>query len=345
LAGAFVGLADDSSTAFLNPAGLVTLPKTELGGAVLSGQSGTVGGADRLNSRTGLGYVAGAGRFGERFAVGGYLVQPRAGRTDLAAVLLPDGSTDAGYLDATIIEGGVGIAYKVSDRVNVGARITGTHLKLEGLYSRTSAAQVVDLQSGTAAGHTRLTASMGVLYQSGIERKFRVGLIASPGASYTAERTATGSAGVVDLGSQYEIRQPALFAGGASYQVTPEILLTSQLDYVRYSEIKAFVRPGAVQEDAYGADDAVEPRFGIELSRHFGNVSLQLRGGIHSQGGGALTYAGADPVERATFPGCPRQLLGAIGASLATPAGLRVDVAATFGGDRTELLAGARIRF
>src|SRR5436309_12534014 len=53
LAGAYAAVADDSGTAFLNPAGIATLVKSKFSVSLLAGQRGTVG-LDRLGAWKGL---------------------------------------------------------------------------------------------------------------------------------------------------------------------------------------------------------------------------------------------------------------------------------------------------
>ncbi len=343
LAGAFVAVADDASASWLNPAGLTTLPKTEIGGGILSARSGHVR-DDRLGAWSGLGYIAGAGRLSKRFALGGYVTRPRSGRIDLAQdIPLPDGSRADGYLKATIVDGGVVGSYRLTSRLNVGARVTATHLELEGLYRRYAPAGRLALESGTAAGTTRLTGTFGALYEA--TRGLKLGLLVTPGASYLAERTANDPTGAVDVGSRYELRAPGLVSTGAALQFGARLLLTAQVDYVRYSEIRAFVRPGAAQASGYAIEDGIEPRLGAELSWPVRGLAVQLRGGVHSQAPGSLRFQGGDAVEAAAFPGSPRRHVAAAGASVVTRAGLRFDVAAVFGGDRNEVLAGCRLRF
>src|SRR5437870_13891128 len=78
LAGAYSALADDSGTAFLNPAGIATLVKSVFSVSVLADQPGTVG-LDRLGAWTGLAAGSGAVRLSKKTALACYFVRPRAG--------------------------------------------------------------------------------------------------------------------------------------------------------------------------------------------------------------------------------------------------------------------------
>jgi hypothetical protein len=178
---------------------------------------------------------------------------------------LPDGSSDSGHLDATVTDVGGALARRFGGRLSVGVSVTATHLELEGLQRHSSAGDRLELETGSAAGDTRVTASLGLLYEAG--RSVRLGLVVNSGASYTVERTASRpSLGGIDQGSLYELRAPGLVAVGAAFRLNRHVQVSSQLDYVRYSEIKAFVRPGGVTTGHYALSDGLEPRFGGELS-------------------------------------------------------------------------------
>jgi hypothetical protein len=346
LAGAYVAMADDGGGAFLNPAGIVTLDKSEVSLNLLAAQSGTVG-VDALGPWTGLAAAGGAARVSKKTAIAGYFVRPRAGRIDLStAVRLPDGSTDAGYVNSILTDVGAAVARRVGERLSIGLRVTATHLELEALHRRNSAGERIELETGSASGDTRVTASLGLLYEAGAAGRLRLGAVLQPGASYTVERTASRpSLGGIDQGSLYELRAPGLVTVGAAFRVNRHLQLSSQLDYVRYSEIEAFVRPGGAPSGGYAIPNGVEPRFAIEASVALGGASVQLRGGVHIQAPGSFVYSGPDLNEAAAFRGSTRRVIGAAGGSLLLVNGLALDVAGTTGGDRSELVAGARFRF
>ena len=343
--GAYLAVADDAGAAFLNPAGIVTLAKSEVSVSFLSAEAGSAG-PDHLGPWSGVAAAAGAARLSRKTALACYFTRPRAGRIQLSNEFrLPDGSSDGGYLDATVTDLGAVAARRLADRLSVGVRVTATHLELEGLQRRRSAGDRLELETGSAAGATRVTASLGVLYEAGASGKMKLGLVVQPGASYTVERTASRpSLGGIDQGSLYELRAPGLLAVGAAYRMSRHVLFSSQLDYVRYSEIEAFVRPGGATAGRYAIPDGLEPRFGVELSLALGSASIQLRGGAHIQAPGSLLYTGPDANEVAAFRGSTRRWLAGAGVSLSL-GGLTVDIGGIMGGDRPEVSAGARLRF
>jgi hypothetical protein len=207
LAGAFVAVADDSAAVLFNPAGLVQLQKTELLGGVLVRASGTTASSagDRLRAVTGVGFAGGAGALSPRWRIGGYIVQPQDRRSDMAALRLPDGTVTAGFLDTQVTEVGGSAAWELTSSFSLGARVTATHLKLEGEEQRTGP---VELEVGSAAGETRVTGSFGGLLTLG--RRLRIGASGQPGAAYRVRRTANRAGQLLDPGSEYDLRQPGL---------------------------------------------------------------------------------------------------------------------------------------
>jgi long-subunit fatty acid transport protein len=345
LGGAFVALADDCSSVQLNPAGMLALPKTELAVALSHRGAATVGLGDRWRPVSGLGFAGGSGRLGPRFAIGGYATQLQRSLIELADSILPDQSRYSGSLETTITEGGGAVAYAVNPHLSVGGRLTATHLKLEGAYRRSGSVDLPDLESGSAAGDTRVTTSFGILYSS-VHSRLRVGLAVYTGASYAVQRVANDPrTGAIDPGSEYELRQPTSLAGGAALQITPKLVVAGQVDFVRYSEAKPFRRPGTVQDGSYQLEDGVEPRFGIEFSQPFGAWSLQLRTGLHSQASTSASYSGPNPAEALAYSGDGRRTLLAMGASVVARSGVRADLAITWRGEATDLVVGVAARF
>lgn len=347
LAGAFVALADDASAAALNPAGLAILPKGEVAASLLRRGPGSTSRGDSLAARTGIGFIGGAAPLGSRWAVGAYLDEPRAVSFDLTPFRLPDHTLDQGYLDAYVRNFGASAAYEVTRKLRMGAGLTGTRLELSGVDSRYLVNGPEMLHTKTDSRDTALRGSVGALYA--LTERVNLGIAARSGAGWHVNRSAflPESGIMVDPGSSYNVRAPATLAGGATFRPFDRLLLSTQLDYVRYSQIKSRIAllQGRVNPRDYRVDDAFEPRVGAEWSQPVRTLTLTLRGGVYSEGSGSLRYVGPDDVEAVTFLGSSRRLLKAVGASVFTRTGFGMDLATVFGGDRTVFVAGGRYRF
>ena len=339
LGGAYVGLADDSAAAVLNPAGLTLLPKTEIAGGVLWRGSGSLG-PDTTASRTGIGVISGDAVLTKKWALGGYLTEPFDER-----VLLGPGGT-SGRLATTVTDGGVALGWAPATRVRLGFRLNLTHVRVEGEWARPEGSSA-SLLVGAAAGMTRVTGNAGLLVD--VTDTLRVGASYRQGASWDVSRTASNPAlGVaVDPGSVYRYRSPSVASVGASLRVGVRVVVSGQLDYLRLSEVRdAFaVRVGPFAAGNYELADAVEGRGGVEFSQPVGRVSIQMRAGVHSASGASLRYAGADAAESIRFRGSERLTEWSTGTSLVMASGARVDVAVTSGKLRTTVSAGAVLRF
>ena len=381
LGGAMTAVPDDASGAESNPAALTTLVKSELLGNVLNRRDGRTAEGDALRARTGMGFLGLGGRLSSRWAVGVYLVEPQAVRLESGSSLLREGSTGAGRIEGTLTEAGASAAWRPVSRLHVGVRLAATRLTLDGSYrlQPASGSSVLDVQ--TEGGATNVTAGIGILYEA--SPRVRIGLARLGGARFEIPRTARLN-GVpeqaLDGDGPSSARQPSVVSGGLALLAGTRVLLTGQLDYVRYGEIQtpfASLAPGGSLPRF--AVFAWEPRVGIELSLPFSSMSLQLRAGLSGRSAAGAERGGATgaaplpttpplpspspspPIApaptrtalqqiTAVLPEAPRgtqtgSLRAAVGGSLVTAKGWRLDLAVRFGAEGGSVLAGTAIRF
>jgi len=342
MAGAFVAVADDASAAFINPAGLTLLAKSEVMGGLASYGSGTLPLGDVLQARTGLGFVGGGGRVSARWAVGGFLTKSHDRRISLASDS-PPGAGNTGYLETTVTNVGGAVSWQPTDRLSLGMRVNVTHLRVQASETHETMAGP-DLLVGMGSGKDRITEDLGVILRIG--ENVRIGTTFRQGASWAVERTAINPLLGSTLDTRpFELRSPSSFSGGLAVQ-KGRILLSGQADYVLYGQIRGSLSSRYLGFDPahYQLDDALEARLGLEGSCRAGPISLQLRAGIYSQAPGSFAYRGVDDLEAASFVGSARRTVGTAGVSIVSRT-LRLDAAAIFGGERTLLTAGAAVRF
>jgi hypothetical protein len=383
LGGAMTAVPDDASGAESNPAALTTLVKSELLGNVLNRRDGRTAEGDALRARTGMGFLGLGGRLSSRWAVGVYFVEPQAVRLESGTSLLREGSTGAGRVEGTLAEAGASAAWRPVSRLHVGVRLAATRLTLDGSYRLQPASGSSLLEVQTEGGATNVSAGIGILYEAG--PRVRLGLARLGGARFEIPRTARLN-GVpeqaLDGDGPSSVRQPSVLSGGVALLAGTRLLLTGQLDYVRYGEIQtpfASLAPGGSLPRF--AVFAWEPRAGIEVSLPFSSMSIQLRAGLSgrsSAGAERSAATGAAPLPTtpplpspspspspplapapsgtalqqitAVLPDTPGStetgsLRGAIGGSLVTAKGLRLDLAVRFGAEGASFLAGTAIRF
>ena len=289
LAGASTALFDDSVAAEANPAALTTLSRNELTGSLLHRGSGRSALGDTLAAHTGLGFGALAGRLSPRWAIGAFASEPQAVRIELSGSPLSDGTRDVGNLSGVVVQRGVSVAFRVNPRVHVGARISANHLDLAGEYLRAAESGEPRLHVQTEGDSTRVATRLGLLLE--LTRRLRLGLTRESGARWPVQRTASSPVlgETLDAGSREEVRQPSVVSGGLSYRASPKLLLSGQLDYVRYGDWTPaqVVRAGGYAQTRFEVF-AWESRLGVEVSLPLSAVSVQLRAGLHSVGSGAL---------------------------------------------------------
>lgn len=348
LAGAMTAVADDLSAAVHNPAGLAGLTKSEVAASLLSRRQGEAPPGDTLVPRTGIGFAGLAARVGGRLVVAGTLSETHARRVRLdAGRALPDGVPEAGAVEAVATEVALAAGWRVAPRVHVGARLGRSRLALEGELSREPPGGPVELRVAAGGEAVRTSGAAGIV----IEPVRRVKLAASGalGLRWRFTRTAASPllGAVLDPGTGFDVRQPAIVSAGLSVEPSLKLRLLAQVDHVRYSEIRSslVVAQGAHRREDYELEDAWEPRLAAEVSLPRRASSLQLRAGLHWRAAGALRYGGADPLERASFVGTERGVVAALGASVVTPRWLRVDLGVVFASDRSQVLAGLAGRF
>jgi hypothetical protein len=345
LGGAVAALGDDPGAALANPAGLANLPKSEVQAALRLVGAGSSAVGDSLDSQMSPSAAVLAWRPREGLVIAPFIAQPYVRGLTLHTAPLADGFSDSGFLQGSVTDIGVALAWRVGSFVQLGARGAASRLSLDGDSSRDPAAGATQLRVETGGHNTQPTGSIGVLFT--LTPRVQLGLLAASGAAWPVTRTASSPAlGVVlEPSGRYEIRAPRVASAGIALEPSRRLALFGQIDYVAYRDVQSgiVIGQGAHARNEYSLPSAWEPRAGVELSVPRPTFSLQFRGGVHLQAPGLIRYLGSDPVERVAFGGERRRVVPSAGASLVTR-WLRVDVAVRLG-EQFELLAGAAARF
>jgi hypothetical protein len=253
------------------------------------------------------------------------------------------GGLDTGYLETTVTDAGAAIAWNPSRRVYLGARVNVTHLRLQALLDHGGAVGE-SYRSGAAASQNRIAGDAGALVE--LSDQVALGVAFTQGARWNVDRTAAAESGAAVPAFPYQVSSPSRFAAGLCYRPSRRLTLVGQADYVLLSRLKdtfQAVTPAGSRSD-YAIDNGFDIRAGAELSIPVSAASVQLRAGIYSQTAGSFRYTGPSGSEGAQFAGVPRRTLATAGGSVVFDV-LRVHVAATIGGERTVVAAGAAVRF
>ena len=347
LGGAAIALADDSTAARANPAGLTSLSRIEIAVHVLRRGSATTPAGDSLGSGATLGSFSFGARLGTRLAAGLYAADTRHARIAMATQPLPDDLMGDGRLEVRVREAGLAVAWQVGGNFHAGARVSVGHASINGEYRREAAGQPARLRVGTGGSDVRVTGALGVVWQPA--ERLRLAAVAEKGNAWELDRNAESPwlrGATLDPGSTYRLRQPSVLSLGAALRLSRKLVAFGQMDRVRYGEIQStlIIRQGAHSRDDYQLLDAWEPRAGLEVSLPLTKVSIQLRGGIERLAAGGLLYQGRDEAERAIFRGSEARLGWTAGGALVTGS-FRLDTALRGAGERPAFLAGLTARF
>jgi hypothetical protein len=287
LGGAFVGLGDDVSTARVNPAGLMTLPRSM--DALLAGGDGQ--GTTAKPAILALGarpfrLFAGALRVGQ------------AAREDLTP-LAADPRLSGSPPSASSFFFGASAAMRLSRRLSLGAALDHQKLSLrEGSTSPSSEIEAI----GSRAKATVFTA--GLLFRSDNPEAPRVGFSYRRSVDVESKPVAgaTGAAATA-----LRVRTPSIFSAGVGWHYdfgTSRILVTYQQDLLRYSEVRPVT--GARPHDDFDFRLGAEASIPIFRECYTGCGSMiQIRGAIVSlaplpflDNSGRLSPTGQGPARR-----------------------------------------------
>ncbi len=342
MGGASVAVADDAAAVALNPAGMLTLKKTEIEGSILSRGSGTLPGGDATASRTSEGFIGGSAKVSQKWAVGAYIWEPH----DLHLTLSQGGaagSLDSGGLNSTVTDVGAAGAWQPTNHVMLGLRVNVTHMSLEGIV-RHGATDGTGFDATTSAAQDRVAGDFGILIKASESPDVTIGAAFTQGARWNATRNAQSLAGVAQQPIEYQVSSPNVVRGGVSVRPTPRLLVTAEVDYAALSRLKDgfIVVPGTGSAGDYTIDDGVDFRAGAEYAIPAGSASVVARAGIYSATAAGFKAASASATS--AFSGGERSTYETVGASLDTRT-LRLDVAGAFGGFRSVVTAGVAVKF
>ncbi len=178
---------------------------------------------------------------------------------------------------------------------------------------------------GAAAGETRATGSVGL--HATPYRRLRVGFVLHPGVSYRVKRVANRrGAGPRRRLPSTTFGSPASFQRERLRQVSPRLILVGQ--QTSFGIPRAATRSSLPQGSSvrhFRREDCHRAPCGhrVLLAGRGPEVSLQFRGGVHSQAPGRLAFTGASAAELSRFRNEARVLIGDAGVSIVTSRGLR----------------------
>jgi long-subunit fatty acid transport protein len=299
--GAFLGIADDATAAYTNPAGLLSISRPQVA-AEGRGWSFTNIYSDRGHvfgdpSREGFDDTAGIeeGRHTRRvanlsfasivypqrrFSLAVYrheLARFRASSTTSGIFLdrPPDENRffpSRSSLDLRVVSYGASVAVKVNDSLNVGLTVARQQMRLDStteryrwrdLHEPPSYTDLVNVQEQHGDDEA-YAFNAGLLWA--IDRRFNLGLVYRQGSSFKVgvSSASPGATDVTTFPGRFHV--PRVIGAGLAYRPSTDGLTVISLDlnHIGYSELTDGFVPLLGERNLYRVDDALEVRLGYE---------------------------------------------------------------------------------
>jgi hypothetical protein len=338
-AGAYVAVADSVRTVSVNPAGLALIPKAELAAGTASGWVGLGYSLRRLSATpTPVASPSPTTRptqpanpvpcsppgQSRPWAIALFAEQAVVQDNQVEAVRGP-GLSETATLSSTVEQVGGGLAKGLTSWLDLGVSLAWSHLRLEGSTSQRDLAgdELARVTLGGDANKARAIA--GLLMTFGSPRDptaVRLGVAYHRDLmTWSMERTAIDRVrGVVTSGpSRIDVTEPPVLAGGIAWRMSDTWLVSGELDYIFYDEVRRTLERNtdAATAASFHLVNGVEPRLGIEMMRPSPTGGyFKLRAGIRRETSGRLGYDGSDLALRQAFESPAAAFRAAVGASL-----------------------------
>lgn len=323
MGGAFLGFSDDATAAYTNPAGLTNLATPEIAYEwrsnsnsipYVSGGSASVAPddfsdlefSDAEATTRGTRFFSYVQPF-EHFTLAVYRhttaeydnllgqgpVFVDSANEDLLADVFEQGAS----IQLSLINYGASVAFKVGDKLSVGAGLVYSSFDFIGVTVRTPGRGQIELQRGD--DHA-LEYNLGLLYQ--LDDKWSIGAAYRRGGDYDISYANLNSLSNAVIGAgETSFDVPHQIGIGVAYRPTDQLSIGFEANHVKYSRLgngfdsTAFTVPGSPAGFTITADDGTELRLGGEYV--FANMSrpFSVRAGIWRDPDHRLAYDGPRP--------------------------------------------------
>jgi len=315
MGGAFVGLADDATAAYTNPAGLTQLVQTEVsleGRRVETNSPFTSGGSATLSPFALTGITVGNTKNTNSSPSFISLVLPRgdwsfafyrhelakfntsfanAGGTTLSDFIVNGNVQQVapffGAADLHIVDYGFAMALKANDRVSVGADFSYYNFKLSSLrseyFTNNGTTKLINVAGDDGSDHA-LAATIGVRVRFNDQWSAGLAYRVSPKFSYTEDIVDLTGSTPFFASTNAQFKVPDVISAGVSYHPTDQLVVNFDADRVFYSQLTGklnsiFSIPASTL-DHLNVPNGYELHAGAEYT--FANMSnpFSLRAGI-----------------------------------------------------------------
>lgn len=347
MGGAFIGVADDATAAFTNPAGLTILTKPELAAELKYTQYKNTG---RTAVMTGGGGGVPSGAFWESTTtndVSGLSFLSFAYPTEKATFTLfrhalvnlntkipPFRSDWSGNITykSTVDTYGIAAGIKIVEGFSLGLNV--------GFSSMDSYTILPSSADYFKTTDSKVHGSVGLFYNPFGE--FNVGAVYRYGPEFKFPYSVAGGAAYED-----NLKIPDAYGLGLSYRFFNALTLAADINYIRYSQMMKDFRlvDTAVSASDYKMDDAIEVSAGLEYAFPVASIPVAVRGGYHYLPFHERYYDGSNAIYRALLPEEKDEHSFSVGIGAVLEKNIQVDFAGSWSDMKQDYILSLVYRF
>jgi long-chain fatty acid transport protein len=357
MGGAFIGVADDATAAYTNPAGLTVLTEPEISveykiadnTAIIYDQ---VGRAEFEETVHGASFISFAYPI-KRFTVTVYRHQLLNTKSNFE---WREGGGQTERIDRELDAAtyGIGLGLKLAEALSLGMSVGFTHLDFdlssESIDPTSPAPRNVD--SITTVDDNDLAEHFTFALLLNPFKEFNIGFVYRQGPKFKTRKLsydwdAGTGAYVLDYNLDNNLKIPDVFGLGISNRFFGSLTAAFDVNYITYSDLV----DNLLWDDGYGItgfeiDDEIELHAGLEYIFDIKEVPFAVRGGYYYRPDNIVHYEGPDPDFRRLLPERDDDdHIFSLGLGAVLFENLQIDVAGSMGDFVTEGILSLVYRF
>jgi len=362
MGGAFIGLADDATAAYTNPAGLTILTEPEVSIEQKIGEYeniftlyGPPNSQDFTETNSGFTFLSLVHQT-KKATLSLY-------RHELINIRSEDDFDGySNYVrmerDIMAVTNGVGLGFKVTDNLSLGGSIGFSQLRYyctTGVFNDTSFSPppgfliLIDGEDISTQLNLSLlwnpvgNLNIGLVYRQGPEFK----------TTYDSfDYNTVDEIFELEYTTKYTLKVPDVYGVGASYRFNFGLTMAADVNYIEYSDLlKDFRFPdgstsfGGISSNDFDVDDTFEIHAGIEYVFDIGSTPVAVRSGYTHKPDHRIHYTGSDAGWGNWAPEGDDDNIFAVGLGAVFSEWLQIDGAASFGDFEKEYIVSLVYRF
>lgn len=363
MGGAFIGLADDATAAYTNPAGLTILTKPEVSIEQKVGEYeniftlyGPPNSQDFTETSSGFTFLS-------------LVYQTKKAtlslyRHELINIRSEDNfdKYPPNYIhmerDIMAVTNGVGIGFKATDNLSLGGSIGFAQMRYyctTGLYNDATFSPPEEYIVRIDGEDISTQLNLSLLWNP--FGNLNIGLVYRQGPEFNTtydyyNYNSANSVFDLEYTTKYTLKVPDVYGVGISYRFNFGLTMAADVNYIEYSDLmKDFRFPdgstvfGPTSTSDFDADDTFEIHAGVEYVFDINNTPVAVRCGYTHKPEHRIYYTGSDPQWKSWAPEGDDDNIFAFGLGAAFSEWLQIDGAASFGDLEKEYIVSLVYRF